>query len=348
MKKKLPNQSIMILAEGNAEIGMGHVARCLALGREFKIQGWDVYFVSNHLEGIKKIKDNDFDYFSYSKIDENERFNELINIVNIENISLVIVDSYTLSIDFIYKFRECYDGKIAYIDDLNSFLYPVDIIIHGSVLGQFYQYKNNYNNTLILDGLQYNLLRDEFRNLPPKRIEANVKEVLLTSGAGDSKNMTTKVINIFIENHLLDTVHLNVIVGSAFKNIDEINELSKRSNKIKLYFNPKSIVELMKRTDVAITAAGSTVYELFATGTPSVAIITALNQKPFVECLEKKELLINGGQIEDLDTGNLLEKLNALMSKSAERIKMSCLTQDLVDGYGAERVAQNIINYISS
>lgn len=342
VKINLYRRSITILAEGNSEMGLGHVSRCITLGKEFRLQGWNVYFVSNYSEGIRKLEENDFDIFSYSKSSENEKLKELTNIINNKNVSLVLIDSYTIRIDFFNNFRKAFNGKIAYIDDLNNFIYPVDILIHGSVLGQIYQYKMNYKNTLILDGLQYNLLRDEFKNLPSKQIKDNVKEILLTAGGADFKNMTTKVINIFVESQLLETFQLNVVIGSAFENIDEIYELSKKNNNIKTYYNPKSIAEIMIRSDIAITAAGSTVYELFATGTPSVALITSNNQKIFIEELEKEGLLVNGGMLEVLDINILLEKLSYLIKKSENRIKMSHLTQQLLDGYGATRVVQDI------
>lgn len=346
VKINLYRRSIAILAEGNSEIGLGHVSRCITLGKEFRLQGWNVFFVSNYLEGIKKIKESDFDVFSYSKINEGERFNELIDTITKEGVSLVIIDSYNITTEFFNNFRKCYSGKIAYVDDLNNFIYPVDILIHGSVLGPLYQYKMKYNNTLILDGLQYNILRDEFKNLPPKQIKYSVKEILLTAGGADFKNMTTKVIDILVESRLLDLFQLNVVIGSAFNNIDQIYELSKKNCNIKIYKNPKSIAEIMVRSDIAITAAGSTVYELFATGTPSVALITATNQKIFVEELEKRGFLISAGVEEELDSVSLIETLNYLIKDIKKRMKMSCLNQSVVDGYGASRVVKEILGSV--
>ncbi len=348
VKMNLYCRSIAILVEGNSEIGLGHVSRCITLGKEFRLRGWSVFFVSNHSEGISKVEENGFDIFSYSKNSEDEKIKEVINIFNNKKVSLVIIDSYIITIDFFNNFRKSFNGKIAYIDDLNNFLSPVDILIHGSILGQIYQYKMNYKNTLILNGLQYNLLRDEFKDLPPKQVKDNVKEVLLTAGGADFKNMTTKVINIFVESRLLETFQLNVVIGSAFENIDEIYELSKKNNNIKIYYNPISIAEIMIRSDIAITAGGSTVYELFATGTPSVAMITSNNQKIFIEELEKEDLLVNGGMLEDLDANILSEKLSCFINERDNRMKMSRITQQLLDGYGATRVVQDISAFLGT
>nr|WP_320026564.1 UDP-2,4-diacetamido-2,4,6-trideoxy-beta-L-altropyranose hydrolase [uncultured Acetobacterium sp.] len=348
MKKKHLNLKVAILAEGNPEIGLGHVSRCITLGKEFKRKGISVFFISNFTEGIELISRNSFETFSFSKNESYDWTKELFDIISQNEVTLLIIDSYTVTREYFEKIRMGFAGEIGYIDDLNKFTYPVDILIHGSVLDQIYNYQRKMKNTLILAGLEYNLLRDEFKNIPPKVIKKRVLEIMITAGGADVKNMTEKVIGFFLESQLLDQLQLNVVVGSAFRNKNKIVELSKQNMNINIFYDPPAISEIMIRSDIAITAAGVTVYELFATGTPLIALITTNNQRIFVEELEKKEFLINGGILEEWNDKKFIGCLKSLMNDHDRRIQMSLRTQKILDGNGATRVVDEILTNLQA
>jgi len=50
--------------------------------------------------------------------------------------------------------------------------------------------------------------------------------------------------------------------------------------------------EIMLKCDVAVTAGGSTMYELAACGIPMVTFIYADNQRPAVEMLEQEGYIV--------------------------------------------------------
>ncbi|WP_373485104.1 UDP-2,4-diacetamido-2,4,6-trideoxy-beta-L-altropyranose hydrolase [Acetobacterium malicum] len=343
MAKECLKIKVAILAEGNPEIGLGHVSRCITLAKEFRRKGIDVFFISNFPEGIQLISKNSFKIYSYSKKESLEKTEELFDIISQNKVTLLIIDSYTVTREYFEKIRTGFAGKIGYIDDLNKFTYPVDILIHGSLLNQIYNYQKKMKNAIILAGLEYNLLRDEFRDVPLKVIKKRVQEIMITAGGADLKNMTEEVIGFFLKNQLLDQYQLNVVIGSAFRNKDRIIELSKKNKNIFVFDNPSAISEIMIRSDIAITAAGVTLYELFATGTPLLALITASNQRIFVEELEKREYLINAGILEEWNDKKFLVCLESLVNDHDRRMQMSLHTQKILDGKGATRVVDEIL-----
>ena len=98
---------VFIRADGGARIGMGHVMRCLSLGKMFLKKGYEVAFISKYEEGKKTIRTNGFDVISLSATkkgnmqsgffygDPEELKNEqeeLINILKDEKADILIVD----------------------------------------------------------------------------------------------------------------------------------------------------------------------------------------------------------------------------------------------------------------
>jgi len=55
-------------------------------------------------------------------------------------------------------------------DDLNKFVYPVDVLINGNITAPALNYAKYSDDELMLLGLKYNLIRDEFKNLPERII----------------------------------------------------------------------------------------------------------------------------------------------------------------------------------
>jgi spore coat polysaccharide biosynthesis predicted glycosyltransferase SpsG len=101
---------------------------------------------------------------------------------------------------------------------------------------------------------------------------------------------------------------------------------------------------LMLKADLAVTGGGQTTYELAATGTPAVAICIAENQRVSLKGLaEAGTLEFVGDAVDDDLELKLKSALTGLGGDPKRRQTMSERGQRLVDGRGAERVAQEIV-----
>ena len=100
----------------------------------------------------------------------------------------------------------------------------------------------------------------------------------------------------------------------------------------------------MSRACMAVTAGGTTLYELCAMGVPTVSYSMADNQIPNVQKFHEMQLIDYTGDIRNTDVAGhisgLLEKYQEDMSLRQER---SQRMQELVDGKGAARIADGII-----
>lgn len=352
---------IAIRADGGPSIGMGHIMRCLNLAIELRLLGCEIFFISKIKEGILKIINSGFtaiplEYndniknikgFEYGdKAELKTECNNIINIINEYSLDAIIVDSYNVDDNYLLTIKK-HVKKLCYIDDVNEFVYPVDVLINGNVTGKLYRYHKFYDNEIMFLGTEYNLTRQEFRDIPQKKINKNIKEIMITVGGADPQNATIKLLDIINQHKVLADKKINVIVGPAFTNIDVIKNYSLHFSNLNVMENVHTMSKIMMSSDIAISAGGSTLYELCACGVPTIALIFAENQKGIVEYLEKANLIFSAGWFNELRPEKFQLILNNLICDNSIRENMSKSMQNLIDGYGAKRLADQLIKCLS-
>lgn len=351
--------NIIFIAHGGNLIGMGHIMRTLTLADEFKRQKCNVSFISKYSQGIDFIRKRGFDVWPIQAYEEdlhgNERHKckEELNqdILQIESIlsatksDLIIVDSYHVDAVF-FKTLTKYTNCLAYIDDLNAFKYPVNILINGTIGAYSMKYENGVENELMLLGLRYNLIRSEFRNMPQKTVSQFVNHIMVTVGGGDPYNITEKLISFMSEEKWFSKRKLHVVVTNGFPDKGKVEELSKKHENIIIYENPPKMSEIMQISDLAISAGGSTIYELASCGVPILAFCYAENQKLQMELMEKQGLLKNLGYYTELQLENFLYMYKEILENYEERLKMASLGQKLIDCKGTERIVFSVKKYL--
>ena len=104
---------------------------------------------------------------------------------------------------------------------------------------------------------------------------------------------------------------------------------------------------LMLKCDIAISAAGTTLYELCACGIPTVSFSFADNQILPTETFGEKALMLNAGDSRRCESffESLNEKLSLLIGDCKLRQEMSRSMQSVIDGNGACRVATELIGF---
>jgi spore coat polysaccharide biosynthesis predicted glycosyltransferase SpsG len=94
----------------------------------------------------------------------------------------------------------------------------------------------------------------------------------------------------------------------------------------------------MTRCDLAITAAGSSVYELGYLGVPMLLVVTADNQRPIATALDHLRAAVRIDELGTNKSADLPSALESLVSDSVRRVECAAKFQQLVDGQGAARV----------
>ncbi|HID79363.1 MAG TPA: UDP-2,4-diacetamido-2,4,6-trideoxy-beta-L-altropyranose hydrolase [Aquifex aeolicus] len=321
-----------IFTEGSAQIGMGHLTRCLSFAQAVSSFRAEVVFVVAGDSFAKEVVE------SYKfPVTIVESLNSLSQFPQGE---IAFVDSYLADLSFYKKVAQRYEKKI-YIDDYFRLDYPAGVILNYiPSLG----IPEDYTNRPLLWGEKYHLLRKPFWNVAPKEIKGEVREVLVTFGGDDIRNLTPKVVKILLTH--IKGLTINVVVGGGFKNKGELLKLAQSNpDRIKLCFNvsAEKMKRLMLSVDLAVSAGGQTLFELARVGVPTVAIGVAQNQENNLKGFSNLGFLETPFRWNEINfEEKLLEVFNRLMPYKVRK-ERSVLGREIIDGKGALRVAQFLI-----
>lgn len=329
---------IAFFVNGGLEIGMGHIMRCLALADEFRVQGCELFFVSTAADGIEKIRS-----FGYAV----ENPTDLFGFFKTHSFDMLMIDSYDVTPDFFLKLKSL-TGRLGYIDDLNAFTYPVDLLVNGNIYVKEADYKRHMPDEVLLVGTEYNLIRQEFRELLDKEPCGDVKSILLLNGSTDTNHMCSKIADMILSDANLADLQLNIAAGQSSAVFSDLYALACRHPNVTLYTDYQSMSRLMLESELAISAAGSTLYELCACGVPALSFIVAENQTALAEYMDKHGLVKCLGWYHKLSKDALCSGIKSLSSDQVKRKNIHSAMRRLVDGYGAKRAAQRIMEIICS
>ncbi|WP_271808471.1 UDP-2,4-diacetamido-2,4,6-trideoxy-beta-L-altropyranose hydrolase [Clostridium beijerinckii] len=339
-------KKIFIRADGGKSIGMGHIMRMLVLAEELRKEYEVIFLCRNnsndkYLSGINKIES---EKFKVILIDETNVIKDIIKIQNIENAELLITDSYDVE-EFYFDKLEKYFHKTIYIDDINICRINSDMIINQNINAKQYDY-NTYPNkqTKLLLGTQYILLRNEFRNFERTKLNEKVSDIMLTVGGMDDDYLTLKAIQALSE----FDVNLHVVIGGAFeeKLTDEI--CSFKSDRLKVISCKNAIMsEIMKKCDLAISACGSTLYELSVMQVPTIGIVVADNQISVAKYMEKNNMIINTNNLIYTDLGMFNKIVYSTINDFNLRKELIHNSKKHIDVNGAKRIMKEIAMLIS-
>ncbi|MDQ7082428.1 MAG: hypothetical protein Q9N34_05315 [Aquificota bacterium] len=120
------------------------------------------------------------------------------NLKHIKRADVAIVDSYLAGKD-IYEYVSENVKTPVYIDDYNRLEYPKGIVVNGGIHAKKLDYPKKRDVTYLL-GTKYIPLRKPFWDVPEKEIREEVRNVLITFGGDDIRNLTPKVLRVLREN----------------------------------------------------------------------------------------------------------------------------------------------------
>ena len=109
---------------------------------------------------------------------------------------------------------------------------------------------------------------------------------------------------------------------------------------VEFHTDNREIADEMAWADLAISAAGSTSWELAFMGLPSLLITLSENQHGCAEYLHRQGIAISLGWHHQVKPVETAAALSALAADPRRRAEMSSRGRDLIDGRGGERVVQ--------
>ena len=107
----------------------------------------------------------------------------------------------------------------------------------------------------------------------------------MTLGGGDPDNCTRTILEAIAVIEELTTI---AVVGPNNPRAPELEQLAQRAGgRIAIRRNPPDMPQLMAWADLAVSAAGTTCWELAFMGLPMLLVVLADNQRPNATCLDE-------------------------------------------------------------
>lgn len=333
---------LYIRTDMNAVIATGHIMRCLSIADAAKSQGEEVTFILADEQAADLVKQRGYRIIVlHTQWDEMDaELPQLFEIVEKEKIDKLLIDSYQVTESYLKALTTRI--RTLYIDDLNTFVYPVNGIICYANYWKKFNYDSRYKVTKLFRGLQYTPLRKEFCNCNKKIIRNTPEELLLLSGGTDPYNMLENVLENLDKSKYKK---INVICGRYYKGYKELQFAYQTFKNVYIYQAVSNMENYMQTADIAVSAGGTTLYELCACGTPTISYSFVDNQLDNVKQFQEDEIIDYAGDVRyDSVVDNIMHYLKVYKENIMLRKQHSQRMQKLVDGNGALRIVNALKN----
>lgn len=332
----------LIRVDGNPKIAAGHIMRCLSLADALQEQGGEITFITAESYFQRLIQTRGYPCTvlgtAYDRMEE--ELSIFLPIIERERPELVILDSYFVTPQYMEAIRNI--SRLLYIDDLNAFDYPADAVVNYNIYGPELPYPQNKTYFL---GPQYAPLRKEFQGLSQRNTKDRVENVLVSTGGTDQYHVALHCAEYLREHLPRENMIFHLVLGAMNQDAAELERIAEELPFIRLHRQITNMCSLMLQCDAAISAAGTTLYELCACGLPTVTYILADNQIQGAQMFQKAGLMPCAGDIREdaCFLERLFELLNSLADDFAQRQRIAEQMQGAVDGRGAARLAEAIL-----
>ena len=342
-------KKIAVRVDSSAQIGSGHLMRCLTLAENRRqIGAEEIYFISRDLENnlndlivrrnfsLKLLCRHEIDsslkgYAAWLTVSQKIDAAETVEILkSIGTVDELIIDSYSIDITW-EKLIRPYVKKIFVIDDLANRKHDCDVLLDQNFHSDINLAKNRYlklvpENCELKIGLKYALLRKEFyevkKNL--RHRDGNIKNILVFYGGSDLTNETMKAVNALVKLGIPDLT-VNVVVGGSNLNRDEIEKFCGQHG-FNFYCQVDNMAELMNSADLSLGAGGSTTLERFFLGLPSIVTAIAENQEGGIKQLDKAGYVNYIGKADECSEVEIIKEIKSLQKKDLLRMQEKCLS----------------------
>lgn len=342
------NTVIGIRADGNEVLGMGHLMRCLSIAMALRELGASVLFLTADGSGQELIQKRKFESLvlntDYTQMET--ELDSLKEVIQKRKISLLLIDSYQVTAAYLESVRKWV--KTVCLEEEIKEVRPVDGIINYNIYAPRLGYEEQYpKETFRYLGSKYAPTRPEFAgNIT--NIRAKAEKILITMGGSDAYNISGHLLKAFLcrSGHEFQNMEFEVVCGTFNSHKEELLALERQNSRVHIRMQVEDMAGLMRGCDIAVAAAGSTMYELSALGVPTVCCYYVDNQKKIAEAFACLTHVRNAGDFTKEPkavTERILQAVVNLIDNEGLRQKTADSMRKVSDGRGAQRLALELL-----
>ncbi|KAB7732209.1 UDP-2,4-diacetamido-2,4,6-trideoxy-beta-L-altropyranose hydrolase [Rudanella paleaurantiibacter] len=260
-------RSILFRADGNTQIGMGHLMRSLALatmlGDSFK-RRFAIYQPTPSVKAL--LSEHGFPVISLGT----QHIDELIQHSQAEDI--VVLDGYHFDEAF-QKVLRSKIHKLVFIDDLIFGHQVADVILNHTAGIPATEYEAEPYTQFLL-GPRYALVNPLFR---AAQLHTSAKDILINLGGADIQNISHDLTNWLLRHY--PECSLRVVLGSANPHVATFSHFPQDQVTLLQSLSVIQMAHEIAHCRLAIVSCSTIAYEVASIGRPFIGILTADNQK---------------------------------------------------------------------
>ena len=334
---------IVFRCDSSPDIGLGHVIRCLAVAKELQKNN-SVIFASAKDSTNSYIQDADFEMLLKKNDETEEVF--LDHISAVLKLDVIVIDKkYPYQLSFLNHLKQN-KSKIVMIDNICEGISAADETFFPTAhldKNLLKKYLSQDKIDRVKTGPEYVILRDEVLKLKDRDSHElhTPPNIVVTTGGTDPEGVLLRLI-LWLKGMKLNA-NVLLLVGQAFKFKDELDDLI---GDLPDNFSvmPYSLQELVKG-DLGICTFGVSIYEMIYLQIPTICVSHSRENANGARILKERYGVIEDmGYVNDTGYNDLYMAVSRLLTDKMYFVNMIEHCRELLDGEGAKRTGQIIIN----
>lgn len=307
LQHSIKKTKIYFRADGNVQIGLGHITRCMALAGILKEEFECIFIVQNPSDYIRNILD-EFELVEFPETKEYLEEAKLIASKYVDVGNIIVLDGY--------NFTEAYQREIM---NSKAKIVSLDAIADGHFLSHaVINYIPNIkasdysceSYTRLFTGLEYAYPAIPFlKDVTTKRSFSKLEKVFISFGGSDRHNLTDTFLQACLK---LNIEKVSVLLGSAYTYEESINKtIDNYKGDIEITklksITQNELMDVVRQHELAIIPGSGTAMEVLCIGIYLITGYYAKDQKKFSDYLHTIGVATSMGEFMDYDI-NSIEK----------------------------------------
>jgi UDP-2,4-diacetamido-2,4,6-trideoxy-beta-L-altropyranose hydrolase len=331
--------SVLFRCDANVATGTGHVMRCLALAQAWQDAGGRAVFAMAEIPEalLQRLTFEGFDTISLPTIPGSLEDAEL-SLAHARQVqaSWLVIDGDRFAGQFLSRLPSSGVRTFLLDDFAERQSFPVDVVLNLNFGAIEEPYRLTGFQGALLLGEKYVLLRREFSARSGDRAFPETgNRVLVTLGGSDPENLSSKIVASLAELHDLK---VTLIGGAGNAQRRYLQELA--GSNVDVEFNVANMPARMYEADMAVIAAGGTLWELLYMQCVVLSYARNPVQASVVKTLANMNILEDMGNTRDFNGPALATKVRRTAKSASVRERMANAGRRLIDGKGAQRVVE--------
>lgn len=339
-------ERLLIRADGGPQIGTGHLMRCLALAQHWlRVRGPVTFVLAADVPAFAARAQSEGCELQLIEVEPGNAADADATLAAARRLGAewIACDGYHFGADYQRRLKSggC---KLLFVDDYgHGAEYCADLVLNQNLYAEPSRYQQRGPGTELLLGSQFALLRREFvaAERSPRMVAPVAKRLLITLGGADPAGFTPTAVAALA--HVDRELEALVVVGGSNPRRAEIEHAaSALGPRVQVVSAVDDMPVRMAWADLAVTAGGSTCWELLYSGVPALVVILADNQIAVAESVARNGAGLDLGWSTRVSSAQLGSAIAELARDYALRQAMVRSGQSLVDGRGAQRVVERM------